>query len=363
MKKSCIFDSLNTKIQSIMKNVKLVLSVVVLFLSLNLFSQVNIITQNTSSPTLCDGSACMDSTTIGLISNTSIYWAGGGTILQQGGYCIYNLCAGTYTVTYTVNGSSQTSTFTIGSGSGNPCAGLTANLTIQAASTASSCDGTAMVTAAGGTAPYTFSWQNGISTSTTVSNLCAGTNICCYVADQNGCTTTACDSISYQGQNSGGGDTLIISGNGGCNNPAGSIVMQIEDCNFDFNAVDTAYLSTVVLGTNPTDSSTVLWVFVDTNGVSTTITSVSPGFNANGCYDYTLILFCSQKSLNIKTIIVDGQYNFQNAGIETLSNSPKELVKIVDLSGREVTNENVNGILIYHYSDGSHQKVFVWKGN
>jgi hypothetical protein len=175
----------------------------------------------------------------------------------------------------------------------------------------------------------------------------------------NGCTTTACDSISMQGQSSGGGDTLIISGAAGCNNPVGNIVMQIEDCNFDFNAVDTAYLSTVILGSNPADSSIVLWVFIDTNGVSTTIYSVSPGFNAIGCYDYTLILFCSQKSMNIKYIFVNGQYTYQSSDIETLSATPKKLVKIVDLSGREVTNDNSNGILIYYYSDGSHQKVFL----
>jgi len=97
-----------------MKNSKLILSAIVLFVSLNLFSQVTIVTQNTSSQNACDGSACMDSTSTGLISNTSIYWASGApnpapgsiAIIQQGGYCISNLCAGIYTVTYTVNGSS-----------------------------------------------------------------------------------------------------------------------------------------------------------------------------------------------------------------------------------------------------------------
>lgn len=342
-----------------MKNCKLIFSVAILFLSLNLFSQVNINTQSTSSPSTCDGSACIDSSSIGLISNISIYWTGGGAVIQQGGYCVYNLCAGTYMVTYVLNGSSQTSTFTVGSGSGNPCNGLTANLTFQDPSTTTSCDGTATITATGGTAPYTFVWQNGASNSSTASNLCSGTYICCYVVDANGCSATACDSISYQGQTSGGGDTLIISGNSGCNNPVGSVVMQIEDCNFDFNAVDTAYLSTVVLGSNAIDSALVMWVFVDTNGVSTTITSVSPGFNANGCYDYTLILFCSQKSMNIKYIFVNGQYTYQSASIETQSNTPKELVKIVDLSGREVLKEDASGILIYHFSDGSHKKVFI----
>ena len=341
-----------------MKFLKLVLLALTTIISIQVNSQISVLTQNTSAPAACDGSACLDSSATNLVSATSIYWAGGGAILQQGGFCIFNLCSGTYTVTYNVNGSSVTSNFNIGSGSGNPCNSLTANLTIQAASTVSSCDGTATCGVTGGSAPYSYQWSNG-ETPNTASNLCAGSYICCYVTDMNGCTTTACDSISFQGQSSGGGDTLIISGTAGCNNPVGNIVMQIEDCNFDFNAVDTAYLSTVILGSNPLDSSLVLWTFVDTNGVSTTITSVSPGFNANGCYDYTLILFCSQKSMNIKYIFVNGQYTYQSSGIETLSSTPKKLLKVVDLSGREVTNDNSNGILIYYYSDGSHQKVFL----
>lgn len=345
-----------------MKKLNFIITATILFVSIQISAQISVVTQNTSAPTSCDGSACLDSVAVSNVNSTSIYWAGGGAILQQGSYCVDSLCSGTYTVTYIVNGNSVTSTFTIGSGNGNPCNNLTANLTIQAASTASSCDGTATCTVTGGSAPYTYQWSNG-ETPNIASNLCAGSYICCYVTDMNGCTTSACDSVSFQGQTTGGGDTLIISGNGGCNTPVGSVVMQIEDCNFNFNAVDTAYLSTVILGSNPIDSSTVLWIFVDTNGVSTTISSVSPGFNANGCYDYTLILFCSQKSMNIKYIFVNGQYTYQSSGIESLSSTPKKLVKIIDLSGREVTNENANGILIYHYSDGSHKKVFVLKGN
>jgi len=343
-----------------MKTLNFLITATILFVSIQISAQISVVTQNTSAPTSCDGSACLDSVAVGNVNSTSIYWAGGGAILQQGSYCVDSLCSGTYTVTYIVNGNSVTSTFTIGSGNGNPCNNLTANVTTQPAQTSASCDGSATCVVTGGNSPYTFLWSDA-SIAQSTNFLCSGMNICCYITDMNGCVVQACDSVSSQSQ-SASGDTLIISGSN-CNNPSGNIVMQIEDCTFDFNAVDTAYLSTVILGTNPFDSSTVLWMFVDTNGVSTTITSVSAGFNANGCYDYTLILFCSQKSMNIKYIFVNGQYTYQSSGIESLSSTPKKLVKIVDLSGREVTNANANGILIYHYSDGSHKKVFVLKGN
>jgi hypothetical protein len=342
-----------------MKILKIILATLILSSSFNLISQINVTTQNTSSPASCDGSACFDSTAMNFINATSIYWAGSGAILQQGGYCIFNLCSGTYTVTYTVNGTSTTSTFAIGSGSGNPCNGFTANISIQPASTAVSCDGAASCSGFGGTAPYAYYWSTGEATSTTMSYLCSGYNVCCSVSDANGCITTVCDSVTNQGQTSGGGDTLLFSGSG-CNNPVGNVFMQVEDCNFDFNAVDTAYLSSVIQGVNPADSSVLFWVFVDTNGVSNTIQTFAPAFNAIGCYNFTLMLFCSQKSMNVKTIIVSDQYMNQSSGIELIKQTDKKVVKIIDLSGREVLNENAKGVLIYHFSDGTIQKVFVW---
>jgi hypothetical protein len=341
-----------------MKKLNFLITATILFVSIQISAQISVVTQNTSAPTSCDGSACLDSVAVGNVNSTSIYWAGGGAILQQGSYCVDSLCSGTYTVTYIVNGNSVTSTFTIGSGSGNPCNSLTANVTTQPAQTSTSCDGSATCVVTGGNSPYTFLWSNG-SIAQSTNFLCSGMNICCYITDMNGCVVQACDSVSSQSQ-SASGDTLIISGNN-CNNPSGNIVMQIEDCTFDFNAVDTAYLSTVILGTTPIDSSTVLWMFVDTNGVSTTITSYSSGFNTSGCYNFTLILFCSQKSLDIKTIIVNGQYDYQSSGIPTLTNSLKQVNRITDLSGREVSNNYENGILIYHFTDGTFEKVFIWK--
>ena len=97
-----------------MKNFKLILTALITIISIQVNAQISVITQNTSAPASCDGSACLDSSAVGVVNQTSIYWAGGGSILQQGTYCIDSLCAGTYTVSYTINGTSMTSTFTIG---------------------------------------------------------------------------------------------------------------------------------------------------------------------------------------------------------------------------------------------------------
>jgi gliding motility-associated-like protein len=50
-----------------------------------------------------------------------------------------------------------------------------------------SCNGSAGVTPAGGTAPYTYAWMPGSQTTSTVTGLCAG-NYTCTVTDANGCS-------------------------------------------------------------------------------------------------------------------------------------------------------------------------------
>ena len=46
-----------------------------------------------------------------------------------------------------------------------------------------------------------------------------------------------------------------------------------------------------------------------------------------------------------------------NVGIEELTNGTKELVKVVDLMGREVSPQK-NMVLIYVYSDGTTERIF-----
>jgi len=52
------------------------------------------------------------------------------------------------------------------------------------------CNGTATVSASGGTAPLTYSWSGNPSTTNTASNLCAGTTNTCTVMDAAGCINT-----------------------------------------------------------------------------------------------------------------------------------------------------------------------------
>lgn len=102
------------------------------------------------------------------------------------------LCAGTYTVEVTdANGCTDTN-----SGVVNNPAGLTATTTATDVSCNSSCDGSAFVTVVGGTAPFTYLWDDPAGTTTdTVVGLCAGTyNV--TVTDVNGCEYIAPVTIS-----------------------------------------------------------------------------------------------------------------------------------------------------------------------
>ncbi len=103
------------------------------------------------------------------------------------------LTAGTWTVTVTdANGCTQTATATITQPVVLTVAGSHTNVTCNAA-----CNGSATATPAGGTAPYTYSWNDpGFqTTATTTSTLCAGT-FSVTVTDANGCTATTSQTIT-----------------------------------------------------------------------------------------------------------------------------------------------------------------------
>jgi hypothetical protein len=334
-----------------MKNLKLLLLTLLSVLSFGLFSQVQVYTTATSGPNVCDGTASLDSSAI---TATNILWQGMGMIVNQGSYFVNFLCPGTYSVSFVTNNTPVTLTFTITAG----CSGFGITTTSTNSSTATSCNGTITVNVNGGTAPYTYIWGTGTPiTSNTATNLCPG-NYVIEVIDANLCSDITNVDILDSSQTSVG-DTIIVNGSL-CPNPQGTIVTQVENCQFNYNSAYIAYLSQVIIPTNPMDSMIIYWAFIDTTAVMTYIQSYAPqvNFNVSGCYNFTLILHCSIKTLNVKTMIVNDSYNVTLSGINELTLNNKELIRVVDMMGRE-TKVQPNKLLIYTYSDGSKEIRYI----
>ena len=174
---------------------------------------------------------------------------------------IYNLCGGVYTSTVTDSqGCSHTCRYTINSSSAL-VASTTANNTCSGASI-----GSASVSVIGGTPLYTYLWDNGATTAT-ISGLCPGI-YCVVVTDQNGCSTSACATItSFQAIN---------------------VVSSIRNAT-SLSACDGRYCIHTTGGTMP---YTIVWSTgassVSSNGIDS-ITGLCPGTytvtvtDANGC--------------------------------------------------------------------------------
>ena len=146
------------------------------------------------------------------------------------------------------------------------------------------------------------------------------------------------------------GDTLIINGNS-CQFPEDTIFTQMQNCNLDFNSIDSAYISYVDLPTNPTGNMTINWTFLDTSGVVTFISSYAPNVNVDGCYEFTFTIYCYQKSLNIKTIIVTDARALFFTGLNEIDVAGNTLIKVTDLMGRECEPVD-NQVMLYYYSNG-----------
>ena len=156
---------------------------------------VNVITVDCSGPGVCDGYAMIDSSNT--MNFTSVLWYMNGSLIQNGGNAIYNLCAGTYSVNAMGGGLTLTSPFTIGTGTPNPCSGLGMNITETMASSQNVCDGSITVSVYGGSAPYTYQMSGAPVTGLpSFNNLCTGTyNL--TVTDANGCTVSQNANIFY----------------------------------------------------------------------------------------------------------------------------------------------------------------------
>ena len=145
---------------------------------------------NSSGQNLCAGDANVDLTAVPTGSQPPFTgaWSNGVNGLVNN-----NLAAGTYTITVTDNaGCTKTATTTVTAPS--PLV-VTVSTTDETSVDAN--DGTAEVTASGGTAGYTYLWSNG-STMDSIGGLAPGTYTV-TVTDQNGCTSTGSGQVDEFG--------------------------------------------------------------------------------------------------------------------------------------------------------------------
>ena len=328
-----------------MRKLKLFLLTLLSVISFNLFSQVQVYTTNTSGPNVCDGTAVLDTTN----NLSSIYWQGMGMIINQGSYYVNNLCPGTYSVTFVTNNTPVTLTFVITAGTFNPCLNFGGYIT-TIDSTIN--DGSMTVNITNGTAPYTYQWSNG-NMLQSIYNLPVG-GYCCYVMDANGCNTTLCDSIVTQSL----GDTLVINSVGTCNSPINVFTTTIEDCTINYSTVDSAYMTINGLINSGLDSILCVWYVIDTTGTYQTYMVNYPMIDSTGCYNFQLVVYCYQKTMNYKTIVINQNEYLGFAGINELTLNNRELIRVVDMMGRETKVVN-NQPLIYVYSDGSKEIKYI----
>ena len=184
-------------------------------------------------------------------------------------------------------------------------------------------------------------------------NLPTGT-YCCYVTDVNGCNVQLCDSITYQST----GDTLVINATGTCNSPIGNFTTTIEDCNINFNTIDSAYMTISSLINSGLDSILCVWYVIDTTGTYQKYMVNYPMIDSTGCYNFQLVLYCYNKSMNYKTMVINQNEYLGFVGINELSMNQRKLIKVIDLMGR-TTELTTNRLLIMCYNDGTTEKVVI----
>ena len=129
---------------------------------------------------------------------------------------------------------------------------------------------------------------------------------------------------------------------------------QTVPINVDCDSIWGAHLFWVNFPTNPADSIETWWDIYFYNIVVEPISITFPPFTfpQSGCYGYEVILECQSGNVTLSST-----YYVSTVGIDELSLS-KSIVRITDMMGKECLPET-NKLLIYHYNDGSTEKVFI----
>jgi len=198
-------------------------------------AQVPVYTSNSTSDSLCDGYAYLVDSSL-----TNLVWNGMG-ITQTGGNSIFNLCPGTYTVQgATANGDTIFYTFIVGSNTIDTCNGLYVYVQSQTNTTSANvCDGSVIIVASGGVAPYTYVNSGGSPAGGFISSLCPGAYYF-TVTDANGCvaTTPLVTIYSDSSSNPNAGPTIYV-------NPFDASAAGICDGGFTLSVSDSTWYGIV----------------------------------------------------------------------------------------------------------------------
>ena len=176
------------------------------------------------------------------------------------------------------------------------------------------CDGTASVSAVGGTPPYTYLWSFGGSTTNSINGLCAGTYTVTVTDDAGASvlhTVTITEPSAIDESTSAAGTSITAA------NTSAGISYQWLDCDANFAMINGASSQSFT---------------------PTTTGNYAVELTLNGCSDTSA---CT---------LID------YTGIEELLQGKKEFVKIVDFLGRE-TVFKPNTPLIYLFGDGTRVRV------
>ena len=159
-------------------------------------------------------------------------------------------------------------------------------------------------------------------------------------------------------------DTLTINGNN-CQFIEGTSVTQLQNCTYDLGAVDTAWLMYVVLPNNQLGNMAMHWEFMDTTGAPTEFVTYDYPFITDGCYLFTLTIYCGTDTVGINTVVVHDARAvwaswWVSWGLNELSTNDEAPIKITDLMGREYLPID-NQLMLYYYSNGTVKQTFKLK--
>ncbi|MBN8697608.1 MAG: gliding motility-associated C-terminal domain-containing protein [Bacteroidetes bacterium] len=234
------------------------------------------VANNITCSGLCNGSAT--SAVTGGTAPYTLNWNPGNPT-GDGTPTITNLCAGTYTLQVTdanTCSTSQTVTITQPTPLSAPITGSTSSCNI--------CNGTATVTPAGGTGPYTFLWMPTGQTTQTATGLCPNITYTVTVTDANNCT--ASNSVTIQ-------QTIIINiTTSNTTLSCAGVCDGIATANASGGAIPYSFLWV--------DNVGVVSVTQTATGLCAGTYSVTVS-DANGCFNTDSVTFTNPTALTITT--------------------------------------------------------------